>query len=203
MTQDYAPGTSPFHTKGVLYLGTQAFFREKSPAGISIVHEHLGDPALVAFIQQRFLAASWYDALPAAPLVRAEARSLRLSVEDYLHERTIWQAKSDFNGIYRALLKLTSPQAIVDRFPKIVQRYYDFGKLTAVEHDARRLHLLCEGIPAPLTFWLSNIFGTYARTVVGFCGAPLPSARVSGLRVDGESRGIETSRFIVELTWGA
>jgi hypothetical protein len=203
MTQDYAPGTSPFHTKGVLYLGTMAFFAEKSPAGMSIVHEQISDPALLAFIQQRFLAGSWYDALPAAPLIRAEARALKMTVDDYMHVRTVWQAKSDFNGIYRALLKYTSPKSLVDRFPRVVQRYYDFATLTTLGLDDRRVQLLCEGVPAPLAFWLSSVFGTYARTIVSFCGAALPSARVFGLRVEGEKYGVELSRFIVELTWGA
>jgi hypothetical protein len=200
---EYAPGTSPFHTKGILFLGTESFFAQASSAGMGAVYAQIADQALLAFIQQKFLAGSWYDALPVAPLIRAEARALKMTTEDYLRVRTEWQAKSDFNGIYRALLKLTTPKSIVDRFPKIVQRYYDFAELTVLAEDSRRLKISCDGIPAVLGFWMSTIFGTYARSVIGFCGAPLPAARTSALRPCGTKHGVDISRFEIELSWGA
>lgn len=200
---EYAPGTSPFHTKGILFLGTESFFAQTTSAGMGAVYAQIADPALLAFIQQKFLAGSWYDALPVAPLIRAEARALKLTTEDYLRVRTEWQAKSDFNGIYRAILKLTTPKSIVDRLPKIVQRYYDFGEMKVLDEDTRRLKIACDGMPAVLGFWLSTIFGTYARSVIGFCGAPLPAARTSALRPAGSKHGVDLVRFEFELSWGA
>jgi hypothetical protein len=199
---DYTPGTSPFQTKGIRFLGTESFFGKASPEGMTAVYSQITDPALLRFIQQKFLAASWYDALPVASLIRAEARALKLPVEDYLRQRTEWQAKSDFNGVYRALLKLTTPKSLVERMPKMLSRYHNFGAMQIVEEDTRRLKLAFSGAPAPLGFWLSTVIGTYTRCVVEYCGAPLPDTRVGAMRSDGELHGVDLVRFDIELSWG-
>ena len=85
-------GTGPFHVKGVIYLGTQKYFLEQVPDGMARLTETIEAPELRAFIQQKFLPSSWYDVLPVAPLIRAEAEVSQLSVREYMQRRAAFQA---------------------------------------------------------------------------------------------------------------
>ena len=51
---EFAFGKSPFHAKGVLYLGTQSFFAEHN--GLDALANAIEEPELREFITQRFLA---------------------------------------------------------------------------------------------------------------------------------------------------
>src|SRR5687768_13596595 len=82
------PGTSPFHVKGNVYLGTQQFFATQVEGGVAALIAAIDDPKLKDFIQQKFLPVAWYDALPAAPLIRAEAKAMGLKVSHYLRLRS-------------------------------------------------------------------------------------------------------------------
>jgi len=45
----FAPGESPFHVKGVVYLGLREYFAEQIPGGIEAVSKELHDEALRTF----------------------------------------------------------------------------------------------------------------------------------------------------------
>src|SRR6185312_17279254 len=103
-------GESAFHVKGVIYLGTRAFFDAQVPGGYAGLVSAIHDPALRAFFTQPFLASSWYDVLPVAPLIEIEARVMGLSLEDYLGRRTLFQADRDMGGVYKYLLRAAYPE---------------------------------------------------------------------------------------------
>src|SRR6516225_6947328 len=105
-------GTGPFHVKGVVYLGTQKYFTNDVPNGMARLAETIDDPLVRDFIAQRFLAASWYDVLPVAPLIRAEAEVCGQTVAQYMRKRAAFQAREDIGGVYRWLLKLASPELV-------------------------------------------------------------------------------------------
>ncbi|HEU4537736.1 MAG TPA: hypothetical protein VFS00_26630, partial [Polyangiaceae bacterium] len=72
----FRPGQSPFLTKGSIYLGSQEFAAARVAGGWdAVVAQTAHDPELQAFAGQRFLAASWYDALPLVALAKAGARA--------------------------------------------------------------------------------------------------------------------------------
>ena len=120
-------GDSPFHVKGVLYLGTLSFFEQNATGGTQALLDEIDDPDLLRFIKQRFLPSSWYDVLAAPQLIDAEARAMRLGVKPYLLHRTKWQAKRDLGGVYRFVLKLASPELVVKRLPRIALQMFDFS----------------------------------------------------------------------------
>jgi hypothetical protein len=166
---------SPFRTKGVLYLGTQTFFHENSPKGIEAVAEQLPAGRLREFVTQRFLAGGQYEVMVVPALIAAEARAMRTSLDRYLLQRTRWQAEKDIHGVYRILLKLTSPEAVVARLPKVITQMFNFGAPVVEVLGPKRAQVLVTGIPAALIPWLQFGFRVYCETAVELAGGKVAS----------------------------
>ncbi len=164
-------GDSAFHVKGVLYLGTISFFDKTVRGGIQALYDEIHDAALLAFIQQRFLPASWYDVLPAPRLVACEARAMRLDVPGYLLHRTKYQANTDLGGIYRFVLKLASPELVIKRLPRIATQMFDFATPSSTLDEKNRATVRIAGIPAVCGDWLETSFGVYTETALRLAGA--------------------------------
>jgi hypothetical protein len=164
-------GTGPFHVKGVLYMGTQKYFTNEVPNGLAKLASTLDDPAVATFIQQKFLASSWYDVLPVAPLIRAEAEVCNQSVPSYLHKRAAFQAREDISGVYRWLLKLASPELVASKLPRLLTQIFDFGDSSAEKLDDKRVRIELRQFPAVLGEWYSTAFEVYAETALALAGA--------------------------------
>ena len=197
----FPAGRSPFHAKGVLYSGTAGFFAEHHPKGIAAVQEQIADPALRDFIGQRFLAGSWYDALPCAPLIQAEARALDLGVADYMRKRTRWQAERDLRGIYRVLLHFTSPATAGVRFAKVLGQYQDFGTTEAEVVEKGQLQVVRRGMPVLLFDWYSLAAMTYGPTVLEAAGAKGCQVVLRPREADGSRDGVDLCKVSLTITW--
>jgi hypothetical protein len=167
----FEAGTSPFHIKGVAYLGHTAYADGFIPGGAQAVADAFHDPALRAFFRQPFLAASWYDALPIVPVWHVCARLLGLNDHDFLRVRTQHQAERDIGGVYRFLLKLASAEAVALRVPWVVQRYFDFGTTEASVVAPGLVRAVVSGVPAILVPWLRVVSETYLRVALELAGA--------------------------------
>lgn len=158
--------------KGVLYRGTQEFFRDHVTGGIEALHAELErDPPLLAFIKQQFLPSSWYDVLPVAPLIRAEARAMRLTLTHYLRLRARYQAERDIRGVYRFLVTLASPDAVAQRLPRVMAQMFDFVKTESRIIEPGRVEMTIHGFPAVLVEWYSGCFSEYADVALRLAGA--------------------------------
>ncbi|MEO8798927.1 MAG: hypothetical protein ABI551_13650 [Polyangiaceae bacterium] len=165
-------GRSPFRVKGVLYLGTLGFFEQTVRGGSQALFDEIQSPELLAFIQQKFLPSSWYDVMPALPLIEAEARAMRLGVKPYLLHRTRWQAQHDLSGVYRFVLRIASPEMVLNRLPRIATQMFDFPAPQATAWIERKQGVvLIANIPVPLADWLETSFKVYIETALGLAGA--------------------------------
>ncbi len=164
-------GTGPFHVKGVLYLGTQKYFNTQVEGGLARLAATLDDPQVRDFIQQKFLPSSWYDVLPVAPLIRAEAEVSKQAVATYLRQRARFQAQDDISGVYRWLLKLASPETIALKLPRLLTQIFDFGESRAEKVGENRVRIALEGFPALLGEWYTHAFEVYAKTALELAGA--------------------------------
>lgn len=181
---------SPFHVKGVLYLGTLSFFEQNVRGGVEALYDEIHDSELLAFIQQRFLPASWYDVLPAPRLVECEARAMRLDVPGYLLHRTRWQANNDLGGVYRFVLKIASAEMVIKRLPRIAAQMFDFATASTRLVDKTRAVVRIEGIPTVCGDWLETAFGVYSETALRLAGAQgilIEARRIDQGRRDGEA----------------
>jgi len=164
-------GTGPFHVKGVLYLGTQKYFQSEVPDGIARLVATLDEPSVREFIQSKFLPSGWYDVLPVAPLIRAEAEVCHQTVPSYLRKRAAFQAREDLEGVYRWLLKLASPESVALKLPRLLTQIFDFGDSYTERLEEHVVHIELREFPAALTEWYSTAFEVYAETALGLAGA--------------------------------
>src|SRR5262245_26306239 len=134
----FAPGDSPFRIKGTVYKGHLEWVARNSPGGIAGMNRAFRDPRLAPYLAQRFLPSSFYDILPVITSAYVVARLCELPFAEFLRHRAGIQARSDLGGIYRLLLKFTSPSDVVSRYAAVQAQYFDFGfasaKLVAPRH---------------------------------------------------------------------
>ena len=168
---EFAFGESPFRAKGSLYLGTQRFFKKNVPGGLDALVEIIGPGPLADFVGQKFMTAFWYDALLAPKLIEYEAKATDLSVKDYLVKRTTWQVEQDSGGLYKFLLKLTSPKFVADRLPIMMSQMFNFCDLEVEQIAAAERVAHFKGIPVPLEGWLRVSLKLYTEIILKRAGA--------------------------------
>lgn len=194
-------GASPFRVKGVLYQGTQAFFEQNLQGGMTSLLSEIDDPALRAFIAQKFLPSGWYDVLPVPELIACEARALRMGLPEYLLHRTRYQAKRDLGGVYGWVLRLATPGLVATRLPKIMSQMFDFVRVDAVREDGNVVEVRFHGIPATLVDWLHNALNVYSETALKLAGARGVDISLPRARAEGEVQGVPTVSIAFQLTW--
>lgn len=198
---EFSFGQSPFHAKGVLYLGTQSFFSEHVRGGVDALAQEIEDEALRAFITQKFLPSSLYEVMHVPALIAYEARALRMGLDDYLLHRTRHQAKKDLGGVYGWLLRLASPQLVASRLPRIMLQMFDFAHAEVVSDSSDETIARFTGIPAPLAPWLSVCLAVYAETAIKLAGGS-PTIEEASVRSTGARAGLALVDLEVPIRWG-
>jgi hypothetical protein len=199
----YSPfpvGESPFRAKGVLFRGTQEFFSEHVRGGEGALQRQLGAGPLAAFIAQKFLPASYYDALTIPALIRAEADACGLSLSLYMQKRTRWQAERDMNGVYRLLLKVTSAETIAVRLPRVLSQMFNFPPpTTEIEGNVALTRLT--GVPEALADYFEMAVGTYAPALIEFSGAKRAKAELVKTVPAGTQHGVRVVELNFRASW--
>jgi hypothetical protein len=199
----FEPGQSPFRGKGLIYLGSQEFAEKHLPGGWATVLEQLrAHPALVRFLEQRFLAASWYDALPMAHLTRAGARAAGTSFASFSRRRAEWQAEHDAHGVYRTLLRLTSPDVVVERIVRLTPQIFEFGTTTFERLGDKHFRVTRGGVPLPLVDWYTAMSEPYSLRLLTLSGAQQPVFRPDAVAPpDAIEHGMPTKTIAYEASW--
>jgi hypothetical protein len=104
----FAPGASPFHTKGLAYRGHLEFVAEHVPGGVAAQNAAFGDEALRAFFKQPFVAGGWYDVFPLAEAGLVCARLRGEPLHALLQTRARHQVQRDLRGVYGFLARFAS-----------------------------------------------------------------------------------------------
>jgi hypothetical protein len=195
----FPAGTSPFRIKGVAYRGHVDYAASFIPGGERAVVEGFRDPTLRAFFEQRFLAASWYDALPMVPVWHLCAKLLRQNPTDFLKVRTRHQALRDIQGVYRFILKLVSAESIAMRGPRIVQQYFDFGTTEATVLRRGLVRAVVTGVPDLLAPWLRVVAETFVLVALDLAGVKFAQVRRLGITPAGEAHGVRLTSIGFEL----
>jgi hypothetical protein len=198
-TLPFPAGTSPFRIKGVAYQGHVDYAASFIPGGERAVIEGLRDPALRAFFDQRFLAASWYDALPMVPVWHVCAKLLGQNPTDFLKVRTRHQALRDIRGVYRFILKIASAESIAVRGPRIVQRYFDFGTTEATILRRGLVRVVVSGVPAMLAPWLRVVAETFVLVALELAGVKFAQVRRLMVTPAGGSHGVRLTAVGFEI----
>jgi hypothetical protein len=196
----FAPGTSPFHAKGMLWLGIRDFIEEIVPGGVSALASSLDAPH-AAFVTQLFVGVGWYDLLPINAVATAAASLLRVDRMEYVRRTGVWQAKRDMAGVYKALLTSDAPATVCRRFASIYAQLYDFGKVQVVRDEPNRIETQLEGMPEPIAWWWKRGTECYIDQVLLGAGARSPKIAYSPFKPDGSRGGVQLIKMTSITTW--
>ena len=194
-------GTSPFRVKGHVYQKMKADFEETTPGGIEYLLARIGDGALSAFAAQPFMASSWYDALPMMPLSLAHAHALGVPFHHHLRDRGRDVAQRDIPGIYRFLLRLSSPELVASRLPRVATQYFNFGEAEVKTVRPGLVHVSQSGVPATLVPLIAATTEGFVSAAMEMAGAGRVLVRCVDTLRDGERAGVTTSRVMLEVAW--
>jgi hypothetical protein len=206
-TLPFPPGESPFHTKGSVWLGARRQAELDFAGGMDGLAATLGDPALAAFCKQRFLSNAWYDYLPILLVVRATALAhmrnqddLR-SLEQLLEGSAAQHAERDLGGVYKILLRFTSPEAAMRRLPQVTQQYYDFSASEVTVPEPGVAETLITGWPAIALPMLKIYNAAFMHRLIALSGGRNPAAEWRLPEPDGSKAGVSLIKIRVRTTW--
>lgn len=196
----YAPGEGPFHVKGVSYRGHQKFIDDHVPGGYAGIVEQL-DPKLHEFYAQRFLASCWYDLAPLVAVAPYCAAACGLETASYLHRRAQIQVDQDVSGVYAYLIKLVSARMLATRLPRLITQYFDFSTVESRSVSDERVVTHHGGLPRVFAPWLVSVASAYLGRVLQVAGASDFAISTGPFEREGESHGVETVGFDLEVAF--
>jgi hypothetical protein len=199
----FAPGTSPFHLKGIAYRGHVEYAEEHIPGGAAAVNAAFRNRSLAEFYEQKFLAASWYDALPIIAVAHVCARLTNKTAPEFLRERTQHQARQDIHGVYRMIMKLASAETVALRMPRAFGQYLDFGTVEARLTRPGVLTVEQTGAPLIMAPWLSIVGDEYMRVALELAGAKTVNIRRRPTETHGSAHGLSLARIVAEVEFDA
>ena len=197
-------GSSPFHTKGLVYKGAKDFYASRVPGGLEQVFARIQARDLLTFFQQEFLSGAHYDILPLIPISEAAARATGISHEELVSENARWVAERDVNGIFKLFLKLTSARLVASMLPKASMQYFNFGTARGRLIGENQLDAFQTGIPVQLAPWMVWV-------VRGFAPVPLVLAGARNVAVsqpdrpeaEGRIQEYDVCKMVWRITWSS
>jgi hypothetical protein len=196
----HSPGKSPFHVKGHVYRSSIDYYSRVVSGGAALVFGHLDD-AHRAFFDQPFLAGSWYDALPLLPLSHVGAGARGMRHYDAMRERATAQAKQDVEGIYRAILRITSPELVALRVGRVLLQYFDFGHAYAQIVRPGTCEIVQSGVPVSLVELGTPLADGFIVTLVTMAGGRDVHFSAASPMPDGRVEGMATMRVRYDVAW--
>ena len=199
-TVPLAPGTSPFHVRGVYYL--RVLEHAKSlPGGLHRFLDELVDARVRDFLQQRFQFMGWYDALPALPCGVALSRIRGLPFEVFMRERGQQTMLALAPSMFRLLSRLGGPRFAASHAPRLIRAHFDFSEVQVLHVSNVEGSATVSSVPLYAAPAIANLF-------IGITAGALECLGASG--IEGSYREVTTSSsnggfgmvaFRVELKW--
>jgi len=197
----FAPGQSPFRQKGAAYLGDFEMLDGMVQGGFAQVLMRISDPAVRAFLAQKFHASEWYDVMPNPCMQRVAAALRGVRFERHQRDTGAWHAERAVRGVYRSLLKYVSNANIALWGPRMSSIYHEFGKMRADVGEGNLVRCLRSGVPQALVTWLTPAVVGFAETALVRSGARTATLRFDPPEPDGGAAGNLLVRIAGELTW--
>jgi hypothetical protein len=198
----FAPGRSPFHIKGVAYRGVSTYLDAKVPGGFQALLDSIADVQLREFLKQPFLSASLYDVFPLAQVKDHAAKLLGISDFDYQRQTSQVQADADLGGIYKVILRVFNPPALMERIGRLTAQYFDFATETHIERLQNQEATLTRlGFLKPLVEWYEPTTVGYFETALARTGAKDVKVKVSATDTGQQAQGVPMVNVTAHVTW--
>jgi hypothetical protein len=197
----FAPGASPFHTKGLAYRGHLEFVAEHVPGGVAAQNAAFGDEALRAFFKQPFVAGGWYDVFPLAEAGLVCARLRGEPLHALLQTRARHQVQRDLRGVYGFLARFASQRLVARGVVDATQRYFDFLSTRTEQITPTHVHATVTGLPEALGDWMTVLMLAYAQATFEHVGGSEVQVRTQRPTLDGSMHGLPTVTAGLEIRW--
>jgi len=196
-----APGTSPFHIKGIAYRGLLQLVERRVPGGLAELEGHLHDDRIAPFLTQPFLAASWYDILPMLPVSAAVAQVLGKPIETLGREQGAQQARHDVETVYRGLFDSLDFDNVAAKLARFGRQYYDFGDCVGTLVSPGHAEIQRLGLPEFVLRWFAPMHAAYAEQILRMKGATFVEATIQPPIAAGVRDGIPIVDLVTDLLW--
>ncbi len=201
----YRWGTSPFHARGSVYreeiaLADRLLEKVGQPRSLDFVKKH-GDPALDAFLAQRFSASEWYDIVPVLYFAAIVARGRGVAFTQHVRDSALAHAENALTGFTSIVLKLVSNESVATWLPRISGWYHDFGTTETKVIGPRHVRGVRTGLPALYVQPWAITAMHFAEHVLGRAGAKEPRAHALEAQPDGTRDGSALYRVTFEVKW--
>jgi hypothetical protein len=183
-------------------MGMREHINGRLRGGLDALLPHLPDDAHRAFASQVFLPVGWYDVLPIQAMCVAIAAVEGLPFNESVRSRAVIVAHRDMSGMYKLLLRVATPDLVLDRLQRAALRYFDFGRVELLEARKGRSEARITGFPGMVTPWFAAMISGYAPEVLKAAGATSPRVRLDAPEPEGERLGVETVTLRLHLAWG-
>jgi hypothetical protein len=206
-TLPYPPGNSPFHVKGSVYVGLRRRLDAELPGGLRRIVHRLGDPELEKFCLQAFLSNAWYDYFPllliarAATIAHMKDTADKRSFEQVIEDDAAKHAESDLGGVYKILLRFTSPESAMRRQSYVLRQYYDFGAIEVQKLEEGLSELYVRGWPTIGLPLLRAYNCAFTHRIVVLSGGRDPHSEWGEVEPDGTMAGVDLGKVFVRTTW--
>jgi hypothetical protein len=197
----FAPGDGPFHCKGAMYADLLTYFDETIPGGRLAVLDRIRDSRLRPFFSQLFVTGVWYDVFPLVALNRTAAVVTDRPYLDFLRGFAKWTFPRQVRGIYKFLLKLTTPDMMAKSLPRAAGQFYDFLRVDVKQVRPKVYQSRGSNIPAVLAPSYMVTTESAVVTLLELSGAKGVRHRWLGPSDDGEAHGIKIVRVTREISW--
>ena len=197
----FAPGEAPYHCKGVNYTDLFVYMDEQIPGGRAAVFERLKNSRLIPFLQQRFVNVGWYDVFPLVSLQRTAAVAMELPHLEFVRRFAKWTFPRQVHGIYKFLLKLTTPDMMTRSLPRAANQFFDFLRVDVEQMKPGMYRSRASNIPEMLAppYMVSSESGVV--TLLELSGAKGIRHRWLAPTDDGEAYGIKLVAVTREISW--
>lgn len=194
-------GGSPFRVRGLAYMALRHYADHKLPGGFGAVVDGLeGDP-FAAYYQQLFIAAGDYDASPLLRLFRRICDLRGREIGAFIAARSRASAAQDSTGMWKPLLKASSPMEMAKRLPLAFNRYFEPCAASVV--DIRQ-----DSFSGELGVVPEAMSGLYCQSTVGFVTGCLELAGARNATLEWTSRqpsgahgGVPVQRWGFQARW--
>jgi len=197
----FAPGTSPFRCKGVLYVDTLEFLEENVRGGRDAVVSRLTNAALREFLGRAFVVGGWYDVFPLLAIHGSMSVVMGQPLLEVVRKISRARIPRQFSGLYKFLLKMASPEMTMRNLPRIGGAYYDFVRVDVAEVRPKTFMSTASGVPAvvaPAYMASTEIAVVHALELAG--GRRVKHRWLSQVP-EGRAHGMDVVQVRREVSW--
>lgn len=163
-------GAAPYHVKGVMLHGILEWADRHVEGGrVRILAE--SSPELAEYVGGRFLSASWVDVFAVADLSVVASRCVGKGHLATVRHMALEQCERDVKGIYAAIIRLATPDMILQRVPRSANLYFDFVTAEVEKLGPGHYRSLGHGVPVPALHSYMAVTETFLTRVLEIAGA--------------------------------